>query len=416
MTNAANQGIVKPAVATRRAWQGAALWSRGFRPFFLAAGLWAVAALAIWPPLFTGEIEIPTAFSPVDWHVHEMIFGYGAAVVAGFLLTAIPNWTGRLPVAGRPLMLLCFLWALGRVAVFASAVIGEPAAAALDAAFLLMFAAVAAREVIAGRSLRNVKVVALVLVLAAANIGFHAEAVITGAAPYASRAGLAGLVLLILLVGGRVVPSFTHNWLAKRGLAARPTPFGQADGLVMALSALALGLWVVIPDEPVTGGCLLASGAANLWRLSRWRGWTTRSDRLVLVLHAGFLFAALGFLAAGAHALSPGHVSSAVGIHVWAVGAVGTMTLAMMTRATLGHAGKELVASKGTQAIYLGVAVAAGARVAMECFPNLALPLMCAAALAWIFAFAGFLAGYAPLLARPLARPLAGPVGDDRKR
>ena len=163
MPVADDPALAKHAAERRRLWRDAALWSRGFRPFFLFAGFWALAAMVIWPPFFTGEIEIPTAFSPVDWHVHEMIFGYGAAVVAGFLLTAIPNWTGRLPVAGPPLMLLCGLWALGRVAVLTSATLGAVPATALDASFLLAFAGVTAREVIAGRNLRNVKVVALVL-------------------------------------------------------------------------------------------------------------------------------------------------------------------------------------------------------------------------------------------------------------
>jgi uncharacterized protein involved in response to NO len=183
--------------------------------------------MALWPPFFTGEIEVPTALAPVDWHVHEMIFGYGAAVVAGFLLTAVPNWTGRLPVAGLPLMLLCGLWAMGRAAVFASTGIGAVLAAAIDAAFLLVLAAGTAREVLAGRNRRNVKVVALVLVLALAKLGFHAEVIMTGAAAYASRAGLAALVLLILLIGGRVVPSFTHNWLVKHGVALLPVPFAR---------------------------------------------------------------------------------------------------------------------------------------------------------------------------------------------
>lgn len=281
------------------------MWSRGFRPFFLVAAFWAVAGVAVWPPFFTGEIKIPTAFSPVDWHVHEMIYGYGSAVVAGFLLTAIPNWTGRLPVAGRPLALLCALWVVGRIAVFVSAAIGWLPAALLDTAFLTVFAAVAGREVIAGHNQRNVKVVVLVLMLAAANAGFHIEAAMTGSAAISARTGLAVIVFLILLIGGRVVPSFTHNWLAKQGAMARPVPFGKSDGAVMVLSALALVLWIAASEQSWTGAALLAAGIANFWRLARWRGWATRSDRLVLVLHAGFLFAAVGFLFAGAHALWP---------------------------------------------------------------------------------------------------------------
>ncbi len=174
------------------------MWSRGFRPMFLGAGLWAVIAMTIWAPYFSGNVSVPTAFSPIDWHIHEMIYGYGSAVVAGFLLTAIPNWTGRLPVAGRPLALLCALWALGRGAVFISAIVGPGLAATGDALFLVALASVVAREVIAARDSRNLKVVILVLVLAAANVGFHVEAALTGTAPISARIGLAILVFLAL--------------------------------------------------------------------------------------------------------------------------------------------------------------------------------------------------------------------------
>ena len=370
---------------------------------FLAAGLWAVIAMAIWAPYFSGEVSVPTAFSPIDWHVHEMIYGYGSAVVAGFLLTAIPNWTGRLPVAGRPLALLCALWALGRGAVFVSEIIGRAPAAVCDTLFLIVFAGVVGREVIAARDLRNLKVVILVLVLAAANVGFHVEAALAGTAPISARIGLAILVFLILLIGGRVVPSFTHNWLAKRAIAPRPVSFGRPDVMVMSLSGLALTLWVALPGLPAVGAVLIAAGAANLWRLSRWRGWATRSDRLVLILHLGFFFAGLGFVMVGAAPLLPDFVPAAAGVHVWAVGAVGTMTLAMMTRTTLGHTGRELQASMGTQAIYLAVVVAMGARVAMALTPTYALSLMNLAAFAWIVAFLGFVMLYGPMLMRPRA-------------
>lgn len=389
----------------QRAWRGPAVLGRGFRPFFLLAGLWAVAAIAIWPSFFMGHVRVPTAFAPVEWHVHEMIYGYGAAVVAGFLLTAIPNWTGRLPVAGWPLAALALLWATGRIAVFFSEVVGWLPAAIVDCAFLVTFAAVAAREVLAGRNTRNLKVVFLVLLLAVANAGFHGEAAATGSAPVALRAGLALLVILILLVGGRVVPSFTGNWLGHRGDAARPAPFGKADAGVMAVSAAALATWVILPDAQVSAALLAVAGLANLWRLSRWRGLATFPDRLVLVLHAGFLFAALGFLFTAAAIVAPDMLAYGAALHVWAIGAIGTMTLAMMTRATLGHTGHALAASFGTQLVYLAVVAAMAARVAAGLWPEETVPLLHTAATAWVLAFAGFVAIYGPMLARSAARP-----------
>ncbi len=389
---------MKRAAATQRAWNGPAIWRNGFRPFFLAAGLWAVVAIAIWPMLFTGAITIPTAFAPVAWHVHEMLFGYGAAVVAGFLLTAIPNWTGRLPVAGRPLAALAGLWLAGRIAVFLSGWTGWIAAAVIDTAFLAVFAAVAAGEVAAGRNIRNLKVVVLVALLALGNAGFHVEAALTGDAAVAGRAGIALIVFLILLIAGRVVPSFTHNWLARANHPDRPAPFGRADGAVMVLSAAALLPWIAGLGHPVTGSLLVATGLANLWRLSRWRGWSTRPEPLVLVLHAAFLLTAAGFLAAGVHVLVPGLIAAAAAVHIWAIGGIGMMTLAMMTRATLGHTGRALAAGPATQAIYLGTAVAMLARVAVEFWPMAALPLIHAAALAWTVAFAGFVMVFGPMM------------------
>jgi len=386
------------APARRR--RGPAFLSGGYRPFFFMAGVWALLGLAVWPPFFKGEIAVPTAFAPIDWHAHEMIFGYGGAVVAGFLLTAIPNWTGRPPVAGAALAALALLWAAGRAALFISAAIGRIPAAAIDAAFLIVFAAVAAREVIAARNWRNLKVAGMVLVLGLANVAFHVEDARLGAAGYSSRAALGLLIVLILLIGGRVTPSFTGNWMAKMGVRERPTSFSKGDAVAMALSIAAMVLWVAFPEGGATGGLALLACAANLWRLSRWRGLAARRDALLLVLHVGFLFAALGFAAAGAHALAPETVPYSAGVHVWAVGAIGLMTLAMMTRATLGHTGRALIASPGTQFAYVCVIVAVVARVAMPMLPGYGLVLMNVAAGFWMLAFATFLIVYAPLLLR----------------
>ena len=394
----------RASAARARAWRGPAILARGFRPFFLMAGAWALTGMAIWPPFFEGRIDVPTALSAIDWHAHEMIFGYGAAVIAGFLLTAIPNWTGRLPVAGMPLAGLAALWAAGRIAVFSSAAIGRAAGTAIDASFLFVFTAVIAREVVAGRNWRNLRPVGLVLALALVNVAFHIEDARAGLAEFSIRAALAVIVVLILLIGGRVIPSFTGNWLAKAGAGERPVPFGRADLGVMAVSALSLAVWVAEPEGALTGALALAAGAGNLWRLSRWRGLAARRDALVLVLHAGFFFAAAGFLAAGAAALWPSRIPYAAGVHVWAIGAIGVMTLAMMTRATLGHSGRALTASRGTQFAYLCVVAALVLRLAMAFLPDFALPLTDAAAGAWILAFAAFLTVYAPMLVRPAGR------------
>ena len=405
----ANSPSARPSDATRsrvaaRSWRGPAILSHGFRPFFLSAGVWALVGLALWLLAFRGAIEVPTAFSTVDWHAHEMIFGYVGAVMAGFLLTAIPNWTGRLPVSGARLARLVTVWAAGRVAVYISVEIRRIAAGAIDAAFLFVFAATVAAEVISGRNARNAKIVALVAALAIVNIAFHVEDARTGLAEYSTRAALGLIVMVILLIGGRVTPSFTNNWLAKVRASERPAPFGRADGIVLVGSGLPLTARTVAPGAAATGMLLLAAGVGNLWRLSRWQGLAAQRDALVLVLHAGYLSAALGFLAAGAASLWPSQIPYAVGVHVWAVGGIGAMTLAMTTRATLGHSGRALIASPGTRFAYACLIVALVARLAMAFTPALSLLLMDIAAIAWIVGFAAFLTIYSPMLARRTRR------------
>src|SRR5262249_12629396 len=191
----------------RQDYSGPALLSYGFRPFFLLGALYAALAMLVWLPFFYGELTVATAFAPRDWHIHEMLFGYLAAVITGFLLTAVPNWTGRLPLQGFPLLVLVVVWVAGRVAVTFSAFTGELAAAVIDACFLFLVAAAVAREIVAGRNWRNLKVLLPLIILGIGNIIFHIEAHVPGHAGYSIRFGIAAVVLLIMLIGGRVIPS-----------------------------------------------------------------------------------------------------------------------------------------------------------------------------------------------------------------
>jgi uncharacterized protein involved in response to NO len=369
------------------------LLSYGFRPFFLFGATYAGFAILVWLPLFNGQIELASTFTPRDWHVHEMLYGFVPAVVTGFLLTAIPNWTGQLPLQGSPLLVLLGIWVAGRVAVTLSSLIGWIAAAVIDVAFLTLVAAVAAREIVAGSNWRNLKVVVIVTVLAASNLVFHLEAHFRGAADYAVRLGIAAVILLISLVGGRVVPSFTRNWLARQEPGRLPQPFGRFDVLTVAVSAAALILWIAVPFEPVTGAALLGAGLLQLVRLLRWAGERTVGDRLVLVLHVGYAFLPLGFVLVGCAAL--GMLPLSAGVHAWTAGAVGTMTLAVMTRASLGHTGRTLTASVGTQAIYAAVVAGALVRVYSSIHPEWFVPLLLVSGTAWAAAFLGFAALYA---------------------
>jgi uncharacterized protein involved in response to NO len=389
--------MAAPAALRRRLeYVGPAIFSYGFRPFFLTGAIWAALSIALWLPQYFGDMALPTAFAPLDWHIHEMIYGYVAAAIAGFLLTAIPNWTGRLPVNGYPLAALVLLWLAGRVAIAGSAIWGAWLAAVVDVAFLLTFAAVAISEIIAGQNWRNLRVLIVLGILIAGNIVFHVEAIRYGAADYGIRIGIAALIGLIMLVGGRIVPSFTHNWLARNNPGRLPQAFSRYDAATIGVSALALMFWIALPQSAVSGIVLIIAGVLQAIRHLRWAGDRTLADRLVLVLHVAYAFVPIGFLLIGAATLRPSIWPASAGIHAWTAGAVGLMTLAVMTRATLGHTGQALVASLPTQAIYVCALVAALARVIAAFEPSTW--LLYVAASAWFLAFGGFAIFFGPLL------------------
>ncbi|MBI2713315.1 MAG: NnrS family protein [Rhizobiales bacterium] len=382
-----------------RAYAGFTLLTYGFRPFFLFGAIYAGLTVLAWLPMFYGELQVASAFAPVDWHVHEMLYGYLPAIITGFLLTAIPNWTGRLPIQGMPLLVLVAAWLAGRVCVTLSAQIGWLAAGIVDVGFLILVIAAAAREIVVGKNWRNLRVVGMVTLLFAGNVAFHIEAHIRGHAEYGTRIGIAAIVLLLALIGGRIIPSFTRNWLARENPGRLPAPFARYDAVTLAVSGASLALWVVQPAGRLTAAALVIAAALNAVRLARWAGDRTFRDRLVLILHVGYLFVPLGFLLVGLGAL--GIVADSAGLHAWMVGAAGTLTLAVMTRASLGHTGNALIAWPATQAIYAAVVIAALARIGSSLEPGWSEWLLPISAFAWVAAFLGFAVTFGPLLVRP---------------
>lgn len=386
------------AVSRPRRHQGWPLLAGSFRPFFLFGSIYAGLAILVWLPVFYGEITLVSAFAPRDWHVHEMLYGYLPAVIAGFLFTAIPNWTGRLPIQGTPLLVLVLVWIAGRLCVSFSAETGWLVALLVDASFLSLIAAAAAREILAGRNWRNLTVVMMVLLLLAGNVAFHLEAHFNGAADVGIRTGIAVVVLLISLIGGRIIPSFTRNWLVRENPGRLPVPFGRFDTVVIAVSALVLASWVVSSaSNEFVGAGLAFAGLLHLVRLGRWAGDRTWRERLLLILHVGYAFVPLGFLLAALSAF--GLVPPSAGIHAWMAGSAGIMTLAVMSRATLGHTGQQLTASAATQAIYAAIIVAALSRICAVIETSHSELLLHLAAFAWAAAFFGFALSFGPLLA-----------------
>ena len=380
--------------------------SWGFRPFFLSAALWALLGMALWVPMLQGLLALPSVFDPVSWHAHEALFGYLGAVLAGFLLTAVPSWTDRRPLAGWFLLGLLALWVLGRVAVATSEYLTPWAVAAIDVSCLVVLGFYVLREIVTAGNWRNLVVIALIGVFVAGNALFHWEAVegAYAASGYGLRTGLAAAVMMISLIGRRIVPAFTRNWLAARGSETLPAKFGRLDKLALVATLIALVPWVAFPEDPATGCLLLAVGVAQAGRLARWRGPDTASEPLVWILHLGYAFAPLGMLAMGATILWPDRFPPGSAQHLWMAGAIGTMTLAVMTRATLGHTGRELTVGAGTAAVYLSVVASVLARLAGGIVPDWSMPLWTLSAALWCCGYAGFLLLYGRLLIGPRAR------------
>jgi uncharacterized protein involved in response to NO len=373
----------------------------GFRPFFLAAGLWSATALALWMIMLTTAIELPSRFDPLTWHIHEMLFGFVMASIAGFLLTAIPNWTQRLPVSGGLLGLLAGLWLLGRIACLGSALVTPWLAIAADLSFPVVLVGVVAHEIISGRNWRNLPMVVPASVLGIANLLMHLEADgVTTPSGLGWRLGLSGAIVMMSVVAGRIVPSFTRNWIVKRQASDLPALHGWID--CAALSTLHAGLfgWAFFPTVRVIGVLILLGAALNFWRLLSWRGVATVAEPLLLILHIGYAWVVIGAALLGLSMLDADLPQSAA-IHAFTAGAIGTMILAVMTRVTRGHTGRALSVDRATVAIYMLVNLAAIVRVAADFGEAWTMPLLVASASLWIGAFLLFVFAYGWMLLLP---------------
>ena len=379
-----------------------ALFSQGFRPFFLAAALWSPLSLVLWLLQYSGVIVLPTVFDPVAWHAHEMIFGFALAAMAGFLMTAIPNWTARMPVQGVPLLILAVLWLVGRVAVAMSAWIGSWPAAIVDLAFPALLILAMGREIVAGRNWRNLPMIAALVVLLAANTLMHlATAGVATDDQIGRRAGIAVFASLVAMVGGRLIPSFTRNRLAKMGSLARPSPIDALDRIALALVPVSLACWALALDAAITAPLLLVAAAASAARLLRWHGLKVSGDVPLSAMHLAYAWLALALALLGLAELWSA-VPPVAGLHALTAGAVATMILAVMGRTTLAQTGRRSSSVRGSAIVFGLITIAAAARV-LAAF-GLYQPLLWIAGLAWIAAFALF----AILYARPLLLPRVG--------
>ena len=383
----------------RPSYQGPAFFSYGFRPFFLGAALFAGMAIPAWILMLAGVGDSGVHAAPREWHAHEMVFGFLPAVITGFLFTAIPNWTDRPPIRGRELMLVFGLWLAGRL-VMAIPFLTPLVSAIIDGAFFVVVAGLVWREIAAGKSWPQAPIGLVISLYAGANILFHVRSLSGTTTDLPERMALGLVMLLLALIGGRVTPNFTSDFLVQQGRTEQPPPFSRFDGLSVLLVGIGAVTWTVQPQAMATGWVLVTAGLVNLGRLSRWYGWVAWREPLVLILHLGYGWLALSLLALGEAILGWG-VPTTDAMHALTTGAVGVMTLAVMTRASLGHTGRPKHAGPLTVCLYLLINLGAMLRVFG---PSTALSMhivLGLAAISWSSAYLLFALVYGPFLLRP---------------
>ena len=384
--------------------RGWALFGYGFRPFFLLAALYAPMAVAAWVLVLMGVLPDPSYIGGPLLHSHEMVFGFAVAGVLGFLTTALPNFAGATPITGRPLALLAAVWLVARLALWMSDWLPPPLVAAADLALVPLALALLLRSLPPHPNRRMLVFPALFTLFELANALVHAEALgwtrDTGAAGVTFGINL--VAILVAIIGGRIVPSFTANALRAAGSLLLPRSFRALDATAIGATAAMAVAMLAVGEGPVVGAVALLAGLANAARLSLWRGAQTIRTPILFVLHVGYGWLAGGQLLRAAAELG-GLLPVSAAIHALTVGCFGTMMLAVMSRAALGHTGRALRAHPLTVAAYVLVSVAALARIAVALLPDFQMALLTATAASWIGAFALFLTVYAPILLGPRA-------------
>jgi uncharacterized protein involved in response to NO len=395
--------IVEPD-SNKSSWPVFAL---GFRPFFLLAAVFAVAAVPLWLLVYQGLLTPASYLPPNVWHGHEMVFGFGVAVIAGFLLTAASNWTGRKTASGVWLAGLVALWIIGRTVVFSGDGLPAVLVAGLDVAFLPVLAVALAVPILAAGNRRNAIFPVVLLVLGAINLLIHLSAM--GVVDWDPLTGLRIAIDLILVMigvlGGRVIPSFTKNALP----AAQVNPCTKAGVLsLISLAVLVIADAVDFSPEFV-GAAALAAGILNALRMRGWGSLATIRHPILWILHAGYAWMAAGLVLRGLGALTD-LVSADAGIHALTVGTIGSMTIGMMSRVALGHTGRSMEPARLTVLAYWLVNAAALLRVLFSALSDESwrmVALMGSGAL-WSMAFLLFAMVYLPILCRPRIDGRAG--------
>lgn len=374
-------------------------WSYGFRPFFFSAALFAGIAIPVWVLLLSGMSELELHYTPREWHVHEMVFGFLPCVMAGFLLTAMPNWTERPPIQGRPLQILLGIWVLGRVGMTVPGV-PQVVLAIVDSAFLVILAGLVWMEIVSSQAWSRSPIAVLISLYATANMLFHTLLLNHVTPDLTERLALGLIMVLLALIGGRVTPGFTEDFLEEHRYVQRPSPFSVLDGLAIGSLVIAISLWVILSGKSIVGWVFFGAGIIHFGRMSRWYGWLTWKEPLVGILHLGYAWLAMSMVLLGGAMLGVG-LPQEDAIHALTTGAVGIMTLGIMTRASLGHTGRLKHAGPLTVLIYVLVTMGAVVRV-FGLNVNLLNPMtLVLAAGCWSGAYVLFAVSYGHMLFQP---------------
>lgn len=391
--------VFETALRGRARRRAAALWSWPFRPFFLGAAVLAAVVVPLWVATLFGAVRPPLALPGLAWHVHEMLFGFLQAALAGFLLTAVCHWTGTRPLAGGRLAALFGVWLAGRMLFMFGAGLPGWLPPAVDLAFLPLVATATGSRVIRTRNWRSLPVLGAVLLLWLADLLFHLQGAAAPAVPMRVAADAA--VLLMLIVGGRITPAFTNNWLrARRPDAPAASAHPWLDWATIGSAALVAALDLA-GAAGAAGLAALAAGALSVFRLLAWRGWLTAREPLLWILHVGMAWVSAALLLRGLSGWLG--IPPTAWLHALGAGAMGTLVLGVMTRVSLGHTGRRLRLPRGAWTIYAAVIVAGVSRVGVAGGLLDQRPGLVVAACGWSLAFMLFLTYFTSMLIRPRA-------------
>lgn len=389
-----------------------AFFSYGFRPFFLVGSMYAVIAILPWVGRFMspGGRGIPGLPIPTTaWHAHEMLFGFAAAIIAGFFLTAVPSWTNRQPVSGLPLGALVLVWVLGRVVNWMPEHTQPFTTAIIDIAFIPFLVALVIRALIAGWSKRNLIFLPIFAGLFAANVMIHLDrlGIVDGLAAQGHRLALDLIIALIIILGGRVIPSFTTNYLRNHGETSLPAQSDRMTQLAVLSAAVMVIVNQVAPDTTVSGVVYILMALINAGRFIGWRGHRIIRVPILWILFAGYGFVIAG-LVASAGAILGDALPRAAADHLLTIGGIGCMTLGIMTRASLGHTGRTPKASLSMIIAFLSVSAASLVRALGPAIaPDQYSVFMVMAGILWVVAFTIFTLKFFTILTtpRPMNRP-----------